>query len=165
MFMKRPVFLLLFSVFLNYLPARSQTPERGIALPISAQNACDLEFGYNGTSYLSVNYDHMFFLKPERNGPGILLRAGLGDGLSPGYGMVFMAEAAYTTGYLTFAELGTGYSGQAYFGNWQHLPYFTAAFRYRANSGLSVRLFSRLIMNRSEEVPMFGMGASLGFTF
>ena len=143
----------------------SQSPERGITLPISEQNAFDLEFGYNGCSYLAVNYDHMFYLKPARFGPGILLRAGLGDGLNPGYGLLMLTEAAYTTGYLTFVELGAGYNGLTYDGNWRHLPYFLAAFRHRSNSGISVRLISRLIVNRSEAVPLFGMGISIGYTF
>ncbi len=150
---------------LNSSPIKSQSPERGIALPISTHNAIDLEFGYNGTTYLSVNYDHMFFLKPERFGPAMLLRAGLGNGFKPEYGFLVLAEAAYTTGYLTFVELGTGYMGQTNAGHWQHLPYFLASFRYRANSGISIRLISRLIMNRSEEIPLFGMGISVGYTF
>ena len=158
--------LLLISLFfLIFSPANSQSPERGIALPISEQNAIDLEFGYNGCSYLTVNYDHIFYLKPARFGPGVLLRAGLGDGLKPGYGLIILTEAAYTTGYLTFVELGAGYKGLTNNGNWQHLPYFMAAFRYRANSGLSIRLISRLIINRSDEVPLFGMGISVGYTF
>jgi hypothetical protein len=163
--MNRHLLLLLFLVTINFLPAKSQSPERGIELPISDQNAIDLEFGYNGTPYLGVNYDHMFFLKPIRFGPGILLRGGLGDGLKPGYGMILMTEVAYTTGYLTFAELGAGYNGLTDKGYWQHLPYFLAAFRYRTNTGISIRLISRLIMSRSKEVPLFGLGLSLGFTF
>jgi len=122
-------------------------------------------FGFNGTSYFAVNYDHMFYLKPARFGPAVLLRGGLGDGLNEGYGLMMLTEAAYTTGYLTFIELGTGYSGRTYYGNWQHLPYFLAAFRYRANSGISIRLISRLIVNRSDEVPLFGLGVSVGYTF
>ena len=159
-------FVLLFSSFFFLLSlAKSQHPERGTILPISAQNTIDLEFGYNGTSYLTAHYDHMFFLKPERFGPALLLRAGLGDGFAAGYGIILMGEAAYTTGYLTFVELGAGYQGQPYCGHWQHLPYFQAAFRHRANAGFSVRLYSRLIMNRSEDIPLFGLGASLGLTF
>ncbi len=163
--MKRHLLLLLSLVVLNFFPASSQSPERGMELPISEKNALDLEFGYNGTSYLTVNYDHMFYLKPVRYGPGLLLRAGLGDGITPGYGMILLTEAAFTKGYLTFVELGAGYNGQTYDGNWQHLPYFLAAFRYRSNGGISIRLISRLIMNRSEEVPLFGLGISIGFTF
>ena len=163
--MKRHLLLLISFVIFYFSTANSQSPERGIALPISEQNAIDLEFGYNGCSYLTVNYDHMFYLKPARYGPGVLLRAGLGDGLKPGYGLMILTEAAYTTGYLTFVELGAGYNGLTNNGNWQHQPYFLAAFRYRANSGLSIRLISRLIVNRSEEVPLFGMGISVGYTF
>jgi hypothetical protein len=158
--------LLLFSFTLFTLStAKSQGPERGTVLPVSAQNAADLEFGHNGSGYLTVNYDHMFFLKPERFGPAMLVRAGIGDGLSPGYGMTMLMEAAYTTGYLTFAELGAGYNGQSYARHWMHLPYFLAAFRYRANAGISFRLYSRLSIIQSEKVPMFGMGLSAGFTF
>ena len=163
--MKRYLLLFISLVGLNFPPVKSQSPERGIALPISTHNAIDLDFGYNGTSYFTVNYDHMFFLKPVRFGPAVLLRGGLGDGLKPGYGIIILTEAAYTTGYLTFAELGFGYMGQTNTGHWQHLPYFLASFRYRANRGLSIRLTSRLIMNPSEEVPLFGMGISAGYTF
>ena len=163
--MKRHLLFLLSFVILYFSPINSQSPERGTALPISEQNAIDLEFGYNGSSYLTVNYDHMFYLKPARYGPGVLLRAGLGDGLKPGYGLIILTEAAYTTGYLTFVELGAGYNGLTNNGNWQHLPYFLAAFRYRANSGISIRLISRLIVNRSEKVPLFGLGISIGYTF
>ena len=153
--MNRQFLLLLLLINLNFLSASSQHPERGIDLPVSAQNAFDLEFGYNGSTYITVNYDHMFYLKPERFGPGLLFRAGLGDGLKPGYGMLVLTEAAYTTGYLTFVELGAGYMGRTYDGHWQNLPYFLASFRYRANSSISIRLISRLIMNRSEEIPLF----------
>jgi hypothetical protein len=163
--MNRRLILLLSLPLILFSTAHSQNPERGISLPISDQNATDLEFGHNGTTYLTANYDYMFFLKPERFGPAMLFRAGLGAGLDPGYGITTTLEAAYTTGYLTFVELGLGYSGQSFSGDWQHLPYFLAAFRYRANAGISVRLFSRLIMNRSEEVPMFGLGLSAGLTF
>jgi hypothetical protein len=163
--MNRHLLFLLSLVIHNFLPASSQIPERGIMLPISEQDASDLEFGYSGTNYLTVNYDHMFYLKPERFGPAVLLRAGLGDGFTPGYGIIVVTEAAYTTGYLTFVELGAGYNGRTYGGRWQNLPYFLAAFRYRSNGGTSVRLISRLIMNRSEEVPFFGFGLSIGFTF
>jgi hypothetical protein len=163
--MNRQLLFLLSLVTLNIFPSNSQNPERGIELPISERNAIDLEFGFNGTSYLTVNYDHMFYLKPERYGPAMLLRAGLGDGLNPGYGMIMLTEASYTTGYLTFAELGAGYQGRTYDGRWQHLPYFLADFRYRSNGGISIRLISRLIINRSEEVPLFGLGLSIGFTF
>jgi len=107
----------------------------------------------------------MFFLKPARFGSGVLLRAGLGDGLDPGYGLMLFTEAAYTTGYLTFVELGAGYNGLTNNGNWQHLPYFLAAFRYRANVGISIRLISHLIVNNSDDVPLFGMGISIGYTF
>lgn len=124
-----------------------------------------MEFGFNGTTYLAVNYDHMIYLKPARFGPAVLLRGGLGDGLYPGYGLMLLTEAAYTTGYKTFVELGAGYNGMKYFGSWQHRPYFLAAFRYRANSSVSIRLISRLIVNRSEQVPLFGMGISVGYTF
>ena len=163
--MKRLLLLFIYFAFLNFSPTNCQSPERGITLPISEQNAIDLEFGYNGYSYLAVNYDHIFYLKPARFGPGILLRAGLGDGLNPGYGLLMLTEAAYTTGYLTFVELGAGYNGLTYDGNWRHLPYFLAAFRYRSNNGISIRLISRLIANKSEEVPLFGMGISIGYTF
>ena len=78
---------------------------------------------------------------------------------------MMLTEIAYTTGYLTFVELGAGYNGLNYFGKWQHRPYFLAAFRYRANNAVSIRLISRLIVNRSEEVPLFGMGISVGYTF
>ena len=165
MLMNRPLLLLFFLFILDFSTSYSQSPERGMSLPISAQNAVDMEFGYNGTSYLAVHYDHMFFLKPERFGPALLLRAGLGDGLSSGSGMILVAEAAYTTGYLTFVELGAGYNGQVYERKFRHLPYFLAAFRYRANAGFSVRLFSRLTMHRSDEIPLFGMGVSIGYTF
>ena len=163
--MNRHLLLLISLVVLDFSPTKSQSPSRGIALPISEQSAIDLEFGYNGTSYFTVNYDHMFFLKPVRFGPAVLLRGGLGDGLKPGYGIIILTEAAYTTGYLTFAELGFGYMGQTADGNWQNLPYLLAAFRYRTNGGISIRLISRLIMNRSEEIPLFGMGISVGYTF
>ncbi len=163
--MNRHLLLLISFVVLNFSLTNSQSPERGIALPISEQNAIDLEFGYNGSSYLTVNYDHIFYLKPARFGPAVLLRAGLGDGLKPGYGLIILTEAAYTTGYLTFVELGAGYNGLTNNGNWQHLPYFLAAFRYRANSGISIRLISRLIVNSSEKVPLFGLGISIGYTF
>ena len=163
--MNRHLLLLISFVVLNFSLTKSQSPERGIALPISEQNAIDLEFGYNGCNYLTVNYDHMFYLKPARFGPAVLLRAGLGDGLKPGYGLIILTEAAYTTGYLTFVELGAGYNGMTNNGHWQHLPYFLAAFRYRAISSLSIRLISRLIVNRSEEVPLFGLGISIGYTF
>jgi hypothetical protein len=163
--MMRHLLLLLSLIILNFFPVSSQSPERGTELPISDKNASDLEFGYNGTTYLTANYDHIFYLKPVRYGPGLLFRAGLGDVIAPGYGMILMTEAAFTKGYLTFAELGAGYHGQTYDGNWQHLPYFLAAFRYRSNGGISIRLISRLIMNRSEEVPLFGLAASIGFTF
>jgi len=163
--MNRQFLFFMALLILSISPSKSQSPERGIELPISAQNAIDLEFGYNGTPYMSVNYDHMFFLKPIRFGPGLLVRAGFGEGLKPGYGIVVMTEVAYTTGYLTFAELGAGYSGLKKEGNWQHLPYFLAAFRYRANNGISIRLISRLIVNWSDELPLFGMGISVGYTF
>jgi hypothetical protein len=163
--MDRHLLLLISLVVLNYSSTKSQSPERGIALPISEQSAVDLAFGYNGTSYFTVNYDHMFFLKPVRFGPAVLLRGGLGDGIKPGYGIILLAEAAYTTGYLTFAELGVGYMGQTADGNWQNLPYLLAAFRHRTNGGISIRLISRLIMNRSDEIPLFGMGISVGYTF
>ncbi len=162
--MKRPLLIISFAI-LHFSTLNSQRPERGISLPISEQNTIDMEFGYDGTNYLSVNYDHMFFLKPERFGPAVLLRGGLGDGLEPGHGLMILTEAAYTTGYLTFVELGVGYNGQTNKGNWQHLPYFLGAFRYRANVGISIRLISRLIVNRSEEVPLFGLGVSVGYTF
>ena len=163
--MNRHLLLLISLIVLNFSLTKSQSPERGIALPISEQSAIDLEFGYNGTSYFTVNYDHMFFLKPVRFGPAVLLRGGLGDGLKPGYGIIILTEAAYTTGYLTFAELGAGYMGLITDSNWQNLPYLLAAFRYRTNGGISIRLISRLIMNRSEEIPLFGMGISVGYTF
>ena len=163
--MYRHLLLFLSIVFLHVSNVSCQGPERGITLPISAQNAVDMEFGYNGTSYISVHFDHMFFLKPERFGPALLLRAGVGNGLSSGSGMILVAEAAYTTGYLTFVELGAGYNGQMHVENYRHLPYFLAAFRYRANAGFSVRLFSRLMMHHSDEVPLFGMGISVGYTF
>ena len=140
--------LLISFVVFTFSTAYSQGPERGINLPISPQNAADLEFGHNGSGYLTVNYDHMFFLKPQRFGPAMLVRAGIGDGLSPGYGMTMLMEAAYTTGYLTFAEIGAGYNGQSYDRHW-----------------ISFRLYSRLMLKESEEVPMFGMGLSAGFTF
>ena len=114
--------LLISFVVFTFSTAYSQGPERGINLPISPQNAADLEFGHNGSGYLTVNYDHMFFLKPQRFGPAMLVRAGIGDGLSPGYGMTMLMEAAYTTGYLTFAEIGAGYNGQSYDRHWHHLP-------------------------------------------
>jgi RsiW-degrading membrane proteinase PrsW (M82 family) len=161
----RILFLLFTLGFLYCLPASSQSPRRGIQLPISNQNTSDLEFGYNGTYYLTANYDRLFFLKPVRYGPGVLLRAGLGGDFSPKNGFIMLTEAAYTTGYLTFVELGAGYNGKIYEGSWQHLPYFLAAFRYRANIGISIRLISRLMMNQSDTVPFFGAGLSVGFTF
>jgi hypothetical protein len=163
--MNRYLLLLFLLIVFPFSTVKSQGPERGTVLPISAQNAADLEFGLNGSGYLTVNYDHMFFLKPQRFGPAMLVRAGIGDGLSPGYGMTMLIEAAYTTGYITFAELGAGYNGQSYARHWQHLPYFLAAFRYRANTGVSFRLYSRLSLKQSGQVPMFGMGLSAGFTF
>lgn len=163
--MKRHLFLIIALAILFFSPTNSQNPKRGITLPKSEQNAIDMEFGYNGTAYLALNYDHMFYLKPARFGPAVLLRGGLGNGLYPGYGLMLLTEAAYTTGYMTFVELGAGYNGLKYFGNWQHRPYFMAAFRYRANSAVSIRLISRLIVNRSEEIPLFGLGISFGYTF
>ncbi len=163
--MNRHLLLLFSLIILQILHASSQGPERGRMLPISEKNASDLAFGYDGTTYLTVNYDHLFYLKPKRFAPAVLLRAGLGDGFAPGYGVIVATEAAYTTGYLTFAEVGAGYHGRINGGRWQNLPYFLAAFRYRSNGGISVRLFSRLIMNQSEEVPLFGLGLSVGFTF
>jgi hypothetical protein len=163
--MNKYLFLSFLLSILLLFPVKSQHPERGTILPISAQNTADLEFGFNGTAYLTANYDHMFFLKRERFGPALLLRAGIGDGIAPGYGMILLGEVAYTTGYLTFVELGAGYNAFPFAGQWEHLPYFQAAFRHRANAGYSLRLYSRLIMNQSEEVPLFGLGVSLGFTF
>ncbi len=163
--MKRYFFLLLPLVILYSLPSKSQNHERGIRLPLSQPNVTDLEFAYTGTTHLTLNYDHVFFLMPVRSGPGILLRAGLGDGLGPGYGLTVLTEAAYTTGYLTFVELGAGYNGRIYESHWQHIPYFLAAFRYRANGGFSLRLISRLLMHKSDAVPLFGAGLSIGFSF
>ena len=163
--MNRQLFLFVSLVIFYCLPLSSQNTERGRLLPLSKPNVTDLEFGYNGTYYFAINYDHIFFLKPVRYGPGILLRAGLGDGFNPGYGLIMLTEVAYTTGYLTFVELGAGYKGRRYEGDWQHIPYFLAAFRYRANGGISIRLISRLMMKQSEAVPMFGAGISVGFSF
>lgn len=162
--MNRLLLLIPFTIlFLS--TTNSQGPVRGTALPISEQNAIDMAFGFNGTNCLSVNYDHMFYLKPARFGPAVLLRGGLGAGLNPGYGLMTVTEAAYTTGYLTFVELGIGYNGLIFTDNWLHLPYFLAAFRYRAKNGISLRLISRLIVNKSEAVPLFGLGISVGYTF
>ena len=66
--MKRLLPLFIYFAFLNFSPTNCQSPERGITLPISEQNAIDLEFGYNGYSYLAEEDNFILYFTDSDDG-------------------------------------------------------------------------------------------------